>query len=214
MPLTEQSKTKVGLASLSGTTAAAAESLWARSKKSSKKKQASQATTEDKASVPPAVPTSLPVAPVTLPSPDSNNSVLLQQQERNERYEFRRRFLDALQFYCENSSLILNSDLPADLIEFVTSHGFSVESLGIILELKKSSSAFSACIERRTPSNKVIEAQHASDKQPGEQNYSEASRRLLQHWMSADSCAEAFVSLSLGEEIPGLIAEVIKLLYS
>ncbi|CAL8094027.1 unnamed protein product [Orchesella dallaii] len=218
MPLSEGSKSKVGLASLSASTAAAAETLWTKSRKSSKRVS------------------SAPAAPVG--SSRTVNSQGLENQCNNshthtasastakevqvpynphphqplDRQEFRRKFLEGLQFYCENSSLILNSDLPADLIEFVTSHGFSVESLGIILELKKSSSAFSAYVSKKDAANTVLGVKAAGDKQAREQNFSEISRRLLQHWMSADSCAEAFVSLSLGEEIPGLIAE--ELLYS
>lgn len=93
----------------------------------------------------------------------------------------------------------------------MTSHGFSVESLGIILELKKSSSAFSAYVDKKPATDSSGSGESSVDRRTREQNFSEISRRLLQHWMSADSCAEAFVSLSLGEEIPGLIAEVKKI---
>lgn len=212
MPLTEASKSKVSLASISATTAAAAENLWSKSKKSSKRRQksiseiSSLKTAEVPSSSIPSTTTSIINQPELLP--------LQQQPQPDDRAEFRRKFLEGLQFYCENSSLILNSDLPADLIEFVTSHGFSVESLGIILELKKSSSAFSAYVDKkpvgRTGESTVLGVKPTGDKQAREQNFSEISRRLVQHWMSADSCAEAFVSLSLGEEIPGLIAEVMK----
>ncbi|ODN03669.1 hypothetical protein Ocin01_03013 [Orchesella cincta] len=196
MPLSEGSKSKVGLASLSATTAAAAETLWTKSKKSSKRVSSAPAVADGSSRT----ANNSKEVEVKKCNNAHTSSVVLSEAHPHQpadRQEFRRKFLEGLQFYCENSSLILNSDLPADLIEFVTANGFSVESLGIILELKKSSSALSAYVSKKEAASTVLGVKAAGDKQAREQNFSEISRRLLQHWMSADSCAEAFVSLSL-----------------
>lgn len=70
-------------------------------------------------------------------------------------------------------------ELSSRLVELVTACGHPSESLGIILELKKSSSP-----------------KHANLKTSGPL----LSRKLAEAWIHSDACAQAIVSFSLGSK--------------
>jgi hypothetical protein len=142
-----------------------------------------------------------------------------------QQHAFRRKFHQAVEYHCQSkkkeSPLTSGSSIvPSDLQDLTVGQGRPVESLGVIVELKKassfsvgsssSSSSTSASPASASASEGIIKERVEGERSSliNPQRLSDLSRKLVERWIAGDCCAEALTKLCLGEDASLVVAEV------